>query len=185
MEQYLFENLLLLLLMLFIYVNEIIFLSIAVVEAMSFDFFFRAKLHRICARLSTFLTLLMGIACCVLRKLQLQATRQKLSVDSKNVISSNVIKIKSPGNKKIVLWRNFKCQSFLQFIYIQLYNKVFMKLELLLLQSKRLCFMFKDAQLSGQRLALGNQRFPIRVRLLPMCRGELSAIIAQLMCKCL
>ena len=39
MEQYLFENLLLLLLMLFIYVNEIIFLSIAVVEAMSFDFF--------------------------------------------------------------------------------------------------------------------------------------------------
>ena len=33
------------------------------------------------------------------------------------------------------------------------------------------------------RLALGNQRFPVRVRLLAMCRGKLSAVIARLMCK--
>ena len=26
--------------------------------------------------------------------------------------------------------------------------------------------------------------FPVRVRLLAMCRGELSAVIAQLMCVC-
>ena len=35
------------------------------------------------------------------------------------------------------------------------------------------------------RLALRNQRFPVRVRLLAICRGELSAVIAQLMSKCL
>ena len=34
------------------------------------------------------------------------------------------------------------------------------------------------------RLALGNQRFPVRVRLLAMCRGELSAVIARLMSNC-
>ena len=37
----------------------------------------------------------------------------------------------------------------------------------------------------GQRLALGNQKFPVGVRLLAMCRGELSAVIAHLMSKCL
>ena len=39
--------------------------------------------------------------------------------------------------------------------------------------------------LSGWRLALGNQRFLVRVRLLAMCKGELTAIIARLMFKCL
>ena len=43
----------------------------------------------------------------------------------------------------------------------------------------------KGTQLSGQRLAFGNKRFPVRVRLLAMCRGELSAVIAWLMSKCM
>ena len=46
-------------------------------------------------------------------------------------------------------------------------------------------YLAKSAQLGGQRLALGNQRFPVRVRLPAMCRGELSAAIARLMSKCL
>ena len=29
---------------------------------------------------------------------------------------------------------------------------------------------------SGNILASGNQRFPVRVRLLPMCKGELSEV---------
>ena len=33
-------------------------------------------------------------------------------------------------------------------------------------------------------LTLGNQRFPVRVWLLAICRGELSAVIAPLMFKC-
>ena len=37
----------------------------------------------------------------------------------------------------------------------------------------------QSAQLSGQRLALGNQRFPVPHRLLPMCRGEFSAVTAK------
>ena len=40
-------------------------------------------------------------------------------------------------------------------------------------------------QLSGQQLVLGSERFPVRVRLLAMYRGELSAVIARLMSKCL
>ena len=40
-------------------------------------------------------------------------------------------------------------------------------------------------QLSGQRLALGNQRFSVRVWLLTMCRGDFSAVTAWLMSKCL
>ena len=43
----------------------------------------------------------------------------------------------------------------------------------------------QGTQLDGQRLALGNQRFLVRVRLPTMCRGELSAVIARLMSKCL
>ena len=39
-------------------------------------------------------------------------------------------------------------------------------------------------RLSGQRLALGNQKFPVGSRLLAMCRGEFSAVIARLMSKC-
>ena len=35
------------------------------------------------------------------------------------------------------------------------------------------------------RLALGNQRFPVRIRLLPVCRGELPAVTGRLMSKCL
>ena len=33
--------------------------------------------------------------------------------------------------------------------------------------------------------SLGNQTFPVRVRLLAMCRGELSVVIARLLSKCL
>ena len=44
---------------------------------------------------------------------------------------------------------------------------------------------FKGAYVSGQRLALGNQKFPIRAWLLAMCRAELSAVTARLMSKCL
>ena len=43
---------------------------------------------------------------------------------------------------------------------------------------------FKGTQLSGQRLALGNQRFPVLVGKLAMCGGELSALITLLMSKC-
>ena len=32
---------------------------------------------------------------------------------------------------------------------------------------------------------VGNQRFPVRIRLLAMCRGELSAVIARLISQCL
>ena len=39
--------------------------------------------------------------------------------------------------------------------------------------------------LSGQRLALGNQRFPFYVRLLNISRGELSVVTAGLMSRCL
>ena len=52
-------------------------------------------------------------------------------------------------------------------------------------------FVFHDSiqelalSLSIQQFMLTNQRSPFLVRLLAMCRGELSAIIAQLMCKCL
>ena len=42
----------------------------------------------------------------------------------------------------------------------------------------------KGTQLSRQRLAFGNQKFPVRVRLLAMSRGEPSAVIARLMSKC-
>ena len=45
---------------------------------------------------------------------------------------------------------------------------------------------FKGMQLRGSRLALKNQRFPVEVRLLAMCRGEISAVIALLsVCDCL
>ena len=43
----------------------------------------------------------------------------------------------------------------------------------------------KGAQLSGKRFALGSQRFPVRVQMLAMFRGELTAVIARLMSKCL
>ena len=60
------------------------------------------------------------------------------------------------------------------------------KMKIIIHKKQRKSFgIIKGAQLSGLRLALGNQRFPVRVRLLAMCRGELSAVIAQLMPKCL
>ena len=46
-------------------------------------------------------------------------------------------------------------------------------------------FKKNSFQLKGQRVALGIQRFSVRVPLLPMCGGELSAVIVQLMSKCL
>ena len=47
------------------------------------------------------------------------------------------------------------------------------------------CTWQMQYDLSGQRLALGNQSFPVQVRLLPMCRGELYAVIPRLISKCL
>ena len=43
---------------------------------------------------------------------------------------------------------------------------------------------FTDVLKMVQCVALGNQRCPVRVRLLAMCRGELSAVIARLMSNC-
>ena len=45
--------------------------------------------------------------------------------------------------------------------------------------------VFKGTQVSGQRLTLVNRRFLVRVRLQPICRGELPAVIARLMSNCL
>ena len=42
----------------------------------------------------------------------------------------------------------------------------------------------KGAQFSTQRLALGNQRFLVRVMLVAMCRGVASAVIFRLISKC-
>ena len=39
--------------------------------------------------------------------------------------------------------------------------------------------------ISGYRLAIEKQKFLVRVRLLVMCRGELSAVITWLMPECL
>ena len=51
----------------------------------------------------------------------------------------------------------------------------------------RLCYKIKTYNNSKEtlRLVLVKQRFPVRFRLLPMCRGELSAVMARLMSKCL
>ena len=37
----------------------------------------------------------------------------------------------------------------------------------------------------GEQLALGNQRFPVWIRLVPMRRSEFSAVIIRVMSKCL
>ena len=52
-------------------------------------------------------------------------------------------------------------------------------------KGERLSRSFKGAWLSGWRLAPGNQRFSVRVRLLAVCRGELSAAIAQPQSNCM
>ena len=44
-------------------------------------------------------------------------------------------------------------------------------------------FERKVNELINEGLALGNQRFPVRVWLEAMCRGELSAVIARVMSK--
>ena len=49
---------------------------------------------------------------------------------------------------------------------------------------KKLFTIHKGAQFSTQRLALGNQRFLVRVTLVAMCRGVASAVIARLISKC-
>ena len=50
---------------------------------------------------------------------------------------------------------------------------------------QRLKADFEGGYLNGEWLVLGNQRFPLRVvRLLSICRGELSTIIARVMSKC-
>ena len=41
--------------------------------------------------------------------------------------------------------------------------------------------MIEGVYLNGYRLPLGNQWFPVRFQSLAMCRGVLSAVIAQLM----
>ena len=45
-------------------------------------------------------------------------------------------------------------------------------------------FLSWDATLILTNNALQKQRFPVRIRLLAMCRGELSVVIAQLISKC-
>ena len=49
---------------------------------------------------------------------------------------------------------------------------------------KKLFTIHKGAQFSTQRLALGNQRFLVRVTLVAMCRSVASAVIARLISKC-
>ena len=45
--------------------------------------------------------------------------------------------------------------------------------------------LFLHAAAQIEIFVLGNQTFPVRVRLLAMCRGELSTVIARLMSKSL
>ena len=49
--------------------------------------------------------------------------------------------------------------------------------------ANRICYSCK--KINSYRLALRNQRFLVRVRLLAICRGEVSTVIAHLMPKCL
>ena len=52
-------------------------------------------------------------------------------------------------------------------------------------QSEQMPSKFKGMQLSGQQLALVNQRLLVQVWLLAMGRGDVSAVTTQLMSKCL
>ena len=49
--------------------------------------------------------------------------------------------------------------------------------------SLRISIFFMGAELSGWRLELGNKSFPVWVRLLAICRGERSVLIARLLSK--
>ena len=87
---------------------------------------------------------------------------------------------KSIASRQIITWANF--------IYFKLGCVPIWPTKDIVIKTMPECFKAtypNSAQLSGQRLALGNQRFPVRVRLLAMCRGELSAVIARLMSNCL
>ena len=46
-------------------------------------------------------------------------------------------------------------------------------------QNNLILVQLKSEQLSGQLLAFGNQMFSVRVRLLAICRGELSPVISH------
>ena len=61
------------------------------------------------------------------------------------------------------------------------------EMEKIKIKESNICTIWhwKQLPLSGSRLALGNQRFPVWVWLLAMYRGKLSAVIAPLMPKCL
>ena len=48
---------------------------------------------------------------------------------------------------------------------------------------KRSFFLHQGMQLSVQQIGLGNEKLLVRLRLLAMCRGELSAVIARLLSK--
>ena len=61
----------------------------------------------------------------------------------------------------------------------------FMKFSERKVSQRALAFNLEIFKAICARLALGNQRFPVRVRLMDMCRGGLSAVIALLMSKCL
>ena len=93
------------------------------------------------------------------------------------------------GNVPRTLCTNYKIK-----IIIQTETKIPLTLNQMLIPKggkshrvavQQVCARSLGAQLGGQRLALGNQRFPVRVRLPAMCRGELPAAIARLMSKCL
>ena len=49
----------------------------------------------------------------------------------------------------------------------------------------KLCLIFSDSLVTISTIMFGDQGLLVRVQLLAMCRGELSAVIARLMSKCL
>ena len=61
----------------------------------------------------------------------------------------------------------------------------FMKFSERKVSQRALAFTQEIFEVVCARLDLGNQRFPVRVWLLDMCRGGLSALIFLLRSKCL
>ena len=51
-------------------------------------------------------------------------------------------------------------------------------------KKKFLLILISEGKVISKRPVLGNQRFPVQVQL-AMCRGSLSAVIVQLISKCL
>ena len=64
-------------------------------------------------------------------------------------------------------------------------NEFGFKCKLVTMRGRSVVVSVLGMELSGKWIALRNKRFPVRLRLLAMCRGELPAVIARLMSKCL